>query len=61
MKLYAIRKQGKKENTSYIGLFADMGYKQIKITFEDTLIAQLLELSVKQLYEMPLDEKVYVK
>lgn len=46
-----VQKQKNKEGKEYIVMVADLGYRKAAITFDRSLIAELLGMSIKELYE----------
>ncbi len=46
-----VQKEKSKEGREYIVMLADLGYRKAAVTFDRSLIAELLGMSVKELYE----------
>lgn len=57
---YVARKEKRDGSGTYIALFADLGYRQMPITFKIEDLSELTGLSVRQLRELPIGERVSV-
>lgn len=55
-KVYVVKKKSVKKNVDYVMMYIDMGYKELAISFTDTLIAEICGVSVNALYALPYDE-----
>lgn len=49
--LKVIVQKKNKEGRDYVVMEADLGYRKAAITFDRALIAELLGISIKELYE----------
>lgn len=59
MKIY-VEKKVSKNGHEYSALKADLGYKCLTLTFDKNIIMEVLNLSPKELFELPLNEKIEV-
>ena len=57
---YVARKEKRDGSGTYIALFADLGYRQMPITFKIEDLSELTGLSVRQLRELSVGERVKV-
>lgn len=55
---YVARKEKRDGSGTYIALFADLSYRQMPITFKIEDLSELTGLSVRQLRELPIGERV---
>lgn len=46
-----VQKKQNKEGKEYVVMQVDLGYRKAAITFDKSLIAELLGMSIKELYE----------
>ena len=52
MKFYIEKKQGKKEGSSYLALFCDLGYRVVLVTMETAIIVELSGKTFKEINDM---------
>ena len=57
---YVARKEKKDGSGTYLALFADLGYRQLPVTFKVDDLSELTGLSVRELRELPVGERVEV-
>lgn len=52
-----VEKSISKKGNYYIALKADLGYKSVVLTFEKDIIMEVSNLTPKDLFELPVNEK----
>ena len=57
---YVARKEKKDGSGTYLALFADLGYRQLPVAFKVDVLSELTGLSVRELRELPIGERVEV-
>lgn len=55
-----IEKKKNKQGKEYVALYADLGYRTISITFDSTTIAELGNMTMRQLSELEVDSKIEI-
>lgn len=58
MKFFVIKKVSAKSGKPYIALMCDMGYEVIAVSFDRMVIMRLTDMTVKQLAELQIDNKI---
>ena len=51
MKLYVEQKTSKKTGNPYVALILDLGYRKAMLSYDYNLCAEVLKMSVAQMYE----------
>lgn len=59
MTIYVEKSTSKKGNV-YIALKADLGYKSVVLTFDKNIIMEVSDLTPKDLFELPVNEKIEI-
>ena len=60
MKIYAERKVSAKSKVSYVGLFIDYGYRKAMISADTAIIAELADMTIRQLNELEVDKPHFI-
>lgn len=51
MKIYVERRLSKKNGNPYVALSVDLGYRKAMVSYDYNLCAEVLKMSVQQMYE----------
>lgn len=60
MKLFIEKKAGKREGTTYLALFCDLGYRCLLVTMENAVIVELSGKTFKEINDMKVNEKIVI-
>lgn len=60
MKIYLIKRIGKKNGKSYIALICDVGYREVYLTFDRFAIADITGYSNEQFYGLKDGDKILI-
>lgn len=60
MKLYIEKKAGKREGTTYLALFCDLGYRSLLVTMENAVIVELSGKTFKEINDLKVGQKILI-
>lgn len=60
MKLFVEKKVSKKSENEYTGLYVDLGYRTIAITMDTATIAEVADMTIRQLNELETNKPILI-